>query len=103
MHSGMYFIVWIQGNGHPIYDPEGWMLRQNFAAAISYTGKDIAATKIAISYQRAQVGTLWSAGACAAPCVTVTRPHHTRPDCRAPPTTHGSQTGRVDITAAISL
>ena len=32
IHSIMYFIVWIHGNGHPTYDPEGWMLRQNLVA-----------------------------------------------------------------------
>ena len=42
--------------------------------------------------------TLWSAGACAAPWDAPTKRDRTA----AHPTTHGSQTGRVDITAAIS-
>ena len=32
LHSFVYLIVWIHGNGHPTYDPEGWMLRQNLIA-----------------------------------------------------------------------
>ena len=32
LHSFVYLIVWIYGNGHPTYDPEGWMLRQNLIA-----------------------------------------------------------------------
>ena len=32
LHSFLYLIVWIHGNSHPTYDPEGWMLRQNLIA-----------------------------------------------------------------------
>ena len=69
----------------------------DIAAAISYTGRDIAATKIAISYQRAQVAHCGLRAPVPRPDAPTTRDR-----TAAHPTTHGSQTGRVDITAAIS-
>ena len=69
----------------------------DIAAAISYTGKDIAATKIAISYQRAQVAHCGLRAPVPRPDAPTKRDR-----TAAHPTTHGSQRGRVDITAAIS-
>ena len=78
--------------GHPFTG------RVDIAAAISYTGKDIAATKIAISYQSAQVAHCGLRAPVPRPDAPTTRDRTAAPH----PTTHGSQTGRVDITAAIS-